>query len=106
MNDFRLIKAILDKRYYPYVNGLEDIQYPYIKWYVYGLIDTQEILVVIMNENNNNVFYKVEQSPVIWPHMRNRVWGIDVDDDKLAKKMSLELWEENKEKLFVSPVIR
>ena len=63
-------------------------------WEVWGLIDSEEICVVLHDEESGIKLAKKCKSPVTYPHMCDRVFGIDVSDLQLSKDMSNEIFEE------------
>jgi hypothetical protein len=95
--DDRLNEKIEQQRYYPYIES-EDKEFPNVKWFVYGLIDTEELLIAVAN--TTKIFYEVVRSPVYFPKMIDRVWGIDIDDNQVAIEISDKLWKEHKEELI------
>lgn len=62
-----------------------------IQWTVFGAIDTNE--VIVRATVNGRHFYRAAPSPLVFPPMADRIFGIDVMDDRLAQHLSGELWQ-------------
>lgn len=71
----------------------DDREYPGIQWTVYGLPETNEVVVRVAAAGR--AFYKTAPSRLTYPAMIDRRFGIDVMDSQLAGELSNELWEEH-----------
>ncbi len=91
-----LIKA---KKAIVYGENFPDNQYSEVLWSQYGLIETNEIAVMV--KCGAKVFAARARSPLEMPPMADRVWGMDVLDRALSFRLADELW-----KRFSSELIR
>ena len=71
-----------------------DKELQHVMWEVWGLMESEEICVVLRDEESDIVMAKKCKSPVVYPHMCDRHFGIDVSDMQLSKDMSNEIFEE------------
>ena len=69
-----------------------DKERPDILWEVFGDELTEEIVVVATFDEQ--CFEKRTRSPISHPPMCDRIFGIDMWDDQLAKDMSNEIYDE------------
>ncbi len=74
----------------PYMENIEDKDEPRLCWSVFGYPEKNEILVALTGDSVTLIGAKT--SSVAFPPMKDRVFGIDVADDALAERMSLELY--------------
>lgn len=80
-------------RYYPFISNSPDKVRPELHWFVFGLLDTNEIMVVVAE--GDNILGKLRKpSPLVMPIMEDRKWGIAIEDNALAEQMSNELAQE------------
>lgn len=70
-----------------------DNEYPGICWTVFGSIDTNEVIVRASVADRS--FYHSSPSPLVFPTMADRRFGIDVADQQLASHLSTELWQQH-----------
>lgn len=77
-----------------------DKDYPEIKWSIYGVPKTNEIVVKV--EANDLAFYIAGESNLYSPHMSNRIFGLDVADQELADDLSNQLWDSKKTDLLAT----
>lgn len=75
-----------------------DKEYGDIQWTVFGAIDTNE--VIVRATVNDRHFYHAAPSPLAFPPMADRIFGIDVVDDRLAQHLSGELWRSEGESML------
>jgi hypothetical protein len=68
-----------------------DHAYPEIKWQIFGLIDTNEVAVTARCGDIRVGI--AQESWLSYPLMADRIFGIDVADDQLARKLAAELWK-------------
>lgn len=69
-----------------------------IQWTVCGAIETNE--VIVRATINGRHFYRAAPSPLVFPPMADRIFGIDVMDDRLAQHLSGELWQSEGETML------
>ena len=77
----------------PYHDNIEDKEYPDIKWFCYGEPTTNELH--IWAKYKDTVYKRIVKSPVNFPAMSNRIWGIDVMDEAKARKVSEQIFDED-----------
>lgn len=65
-------------------------QYSEIRWSQYGLTETNEIAVMVTC--GSKAFAAKAQSMLAIPAMADRVWGLDVLDEKQAFELADKLW--------------
>ncbi|WP_421793237.1 hypothetical protein [Hydrocarboniphaga effusa] len=81
-----------------YGSGFSDKEYPEIIWSMCGLTKTSEI--VVMAEVGDLKIGKAHRSGLSYPHMVDRIFGIDIDDQRLALWLSSQLWDSNANQLI------
>lgn len=86
----RLKAAVTAGRVISYGNDTPDKECPEVRWAWFGLIDTNEIVVVAQYRDLE--FAIAEPSPLIYPAMADRIFGIDVADGNLTMELSKRLW--------------
>lgn len=74
----------------PFDDGMPDNEVKEVMWRRYGLIETNEIVVTATFRDR--VFAIARESSLSWPGMIDRLFGIDVDDARLAGELADELW--------------
>ena len=79
-------------------SDIQDNEYHEILWAQYGLVDTNEIAVIVTC--GSKAFAARAQSRLIEPAMATRVWGMDTLDEKLAFELGDKLWESFSEELI------
>jgi len=90
----RVIVARSDMSAIDYGAGFADKEYPEIVWSICGLPETNEIVViaiVVIAEVGRLKLGKAHQTSLAWPAMVDRIFRIDVDDQKLALRLSAQL---------------
>ena len=89
--------ARADKSAIDYGSGFTDKEYPEIVWCMCGLPATNEIVVTaavgILELG------MAHRSSLLWPAMIDRIFGIDADDQRLAFRLSEQLWNAHSERL-------
>ena len=68
-----------------------DKKFEQIQWTVFGAIETNEVIVRATVKGQH--FYRAAPSPLLYPWMVDRRFGIDVADNALAEHLSNELWQ-------------
>jgi hypothetical protein len=81
-----------------YGSGFADKEYPEIIWSMYGLPGTNEIVVVAAVGEIK--LGHAHPSALAWPAMVDRIFGIDVDDQRLAFWLSEQLWNARSERMI------
>ena len=71
-------------------DGFADKDVPEVSWSTYGLIETNEVGVIV--QCGRLCFGALAHSSLVHPAMADRLFGIDVADEQLALKLSEELW--------------
>ena len=74
-----------------YHNALPDPEYPNVKCSIYGAPKTNELFVRLTNGTVE--FVGVAPSPVVFPVMADRIFGLDVLDHAVAFELADRLWE-------------
>ena len=69
-----------------------DRDHPEIEWRVYGHPPTRQIIV--RARVGEKQFFASRTSPLAYPLMEDRVFGIDVADSDVADTLSAELWDD------------
>jgi len=75
-------------------------RHPQVKLVIYGAIRTNELFVELSNSERS--FVDVVPSPLAWPLMADRVFGIDVSDAMVAFDRVDRLWKRHKAELIES----
>ena len=83
-----------------YGSSFADKQYPEIVWSMCGLPSTNEIAVIATVGDLR--FGMAHRSVLEWPAMIDRIFGIDVDDQRLALWLSEQLWASHSEQLIAA----
>jgi hypothetical protein len=82
----------------PYEENLKDREHPHITCSIFGVPKTNELFVRITNGTLS--FVEVTPSPVAFPVMADRVFGIDVADAHAAFALAEKLWERHRDALL------
>lgn len=99
----RVSAALIGGTAINYGSGFTDKEYPEIVWSIRGLPDTNEIAVII--EVGSLKPGMAHASGLLWPAMIDRIFGIDVDDQRLALWPSKEMWDVHSD-LLVAAALR
>jgi hypothetical protein len=81
-----------------YHNELPDPEYPFVRCSIFGAPKTNELFVRL--SNGSATFVAVAPSPVAFPVMADRIFGIDVADEAVAFGLADQLWEQNRAMLI------
>lgn len=81
-----------------YHNELPDPEFPTVKCSIYGAPKTNELFVRLTNGVVG--FVAVAQSPVVFPVMADRIFGLDVLDHAVAFELADLLWEAHRGELI------
>jgi len=98
----RVSAALLSEAAIDYGSGLTDKEYPEIVWSMYGLPSTNEVAVIAKVGSLELGLAHV--SSLVWPAMADRIFGIDIDDQRLALWLSKELWDAQSDRLAAEAV--
>lgn len=98
----RVSAALLSEAAIDYGSGFTDKEYPEIVWSMYGLPGTNEIAVIA--EVGSLKLGMAHVSSLVWPAMADRIFGIDIDDQRLALWLSKELWEAQSDRLAAEAI--
>jgi hypothetical protein len=69
---------------------LQDKEHAEVTWTQYGLMDSNEVVVVARYRGRS--FAIAGPSPLLYPVMADRVFGMDVADEQYAFELSDRLW--------------
>lgn len=72
-------------------SDIPDKEHSEIKWFQYGLIDTNEIAVIV--RCGSKAFGARAQSRIVMPAMAERIYGMDALDEALAAELGEKLWK-------------
>lgn len=81
-----------------YAAAMPDNDHPGITWSIFGLPASGEIAVLV--RAGTLVLGMVAPSTLLVPTMSERIFGIDISDERLAERLSDELWAEHSARLI------
>lgn len=81
-----------------YHDNLPDRDYPQVKCSIYGAPKTNELFVRISNGRVS--FVAVAASPVEFPVMADRIFGLDAADHAVAFGLADQLWQAHRDQLI------
>ena len=84
-----------------YHEDIPDREYAQVKCSIYGAPKTNELFVRLSNRGFSVV--AVAPSPLAYPVMADRVFGLDVADHAVAFGLADKLWELHRSELLRSP---
>lgn len=90
----RLAKLIKDQQVILFEHDAEDKEYPYIKLSIWGSIPTNELFIKL--SNGEVEFVESTDSPLFFPTMGDRRFGMDVSDAEVAYRLAETVWEKRK----------
>lgn len=94
----RLEKAFSQGHAIDFDNGLPDKEFPEMTWFVYGLHPSNELVVLV---SVGMVRLGIAgPSPLLYPWMVDRLFGIDLVDGIAAMELGKQLWEKHSEQLI------
>jgi hypothetical protein len=76
-----------------------DREYPYVVWSIWGAITTNELFVRVGNGQLS--FVESAKSGLIAPTMGDRIFGMDVSDEREADELVNRMWETHKSELIL-----
>jgi hypothetical protein len=94
----RLERLLRAKACIVYHENLPDREYSDVKCSIYGAPKTNELFVRI--SNGRIAFVAVTPSPLDFPVMADRLFGLDVLDHAVAFGLADQLWEQHREALI------
>lgn len=94
----RVQAALAGQSVIDYGSGYTDKEYPEIVWSMWGLPDTNEMAVIAAVGTLE--LGMAHRSILEWPAMVDRIFGIDVDDQRLAFWLSEQLWNAHSDRLI------
>jgi hypothetical protein len=89
--DVRLERLLRSKACIVYHEDLPDPEYPTVRCSIYGAPKTNELFVRLTNGQRS--FVAVTLSPLEFPVMADRVFGLDIADHAAAFGLADQLWE-------------
>lgn len=95
----RLADFIKCRQAIQFVADADDKEYPYIKLSVWGAIPTNELFIKL--SNGVVEFVGVTPSPLIFPGMGDRRFGMDVNDERAAYACAEAVWDKHKGQLIL-----
>jgi hypothetical protein len=78
---------------FPYRTKIPDKEIDGLFWSVTGNPDDETITVTATK--GSLVFSETAKSTIVCPKMRDRIWGIDHEDDMLALRLSAKIFREH-----------
>ena len=98
--DLERLNTLLAKKnaLIPYQENATDKEYPQISYWVYGAPKTGELFIKITNGKAS--FVKAIPSPVAYPQMSDRRFGIDEADLQASFEAADALWAKPKAELL------
>jgi hypothetical protein len=81
-----------------YHESIPDREYSEVKCSIYGLPKSNELFVRLFNRTVS--FVAVAPSPLAFPVMADRVFGLDVADHAVAFGLADKLWEQHRAELL------
>jgi hypothetical protein len=94
----RLERLLRAKACIVYHENLPDREYPEVKCSIYGAPKTNELFIRIAK--GPLAFVAVTPSPLEFPVMADRLFGLDVADHAVAFGLADQLWEQHREALL------
>jgi len=94
----RLDRLLRSNACIPYHEDLPDKEYPLVKCSIYGAPKTNELFVRLSNGTVS--FVAVAASPLFFPAMADRIFGMDVADHGVAFQLADRLWETHRAELL------
>jgi hypothetical protein len=94
----RLRRVIQSNGGIVYHHELPDPEYPFVKCSIYGSPKTNELFVRLTNGPVE--FVGVAPSPVTFPVMADRIFGLDALDHAVAFELADRLWEKHRAELI------
>jgi hypothetical protein len=83
-----------------YHENLPDPEYPEVKCSIYGVPKTNELFVRIWKGSVS--FVAAVPSPLEFPVMADRIFGMDVADHAVAFGLADQLWEQHRSELLAT----
>ena len=96
----RLTKLSAENQLIPFRVDVPDREYPYVIWSIWGAIPTNELFVRVSNGKVS--FVDSAKAGLIYPSMRDRIFGMDLADEQAADELANRMWETHKSDLVLS----
>lgn len=77
---------------------IADKEHPEIMWQCYGLVTSNEVAVIA--RCGELEIGACRESGLLYPHMADRIFGMDVADQDLALQLSEAIWSRDGERLL------
>lgn len=87
----RLAESVSSKHVICFYADHPDNEVPSVRWSVFG--DPKTNTVVVRANKGALAYYHSAPSWLLYPPMKDRVFGIDEADETLAQKLGAELWQ-------------
>lgn len=94
----RLAALLKEDACFPYIVDSPDKKYRYITLSVYGAPKTNELFIRL--SNGEVEFVEAIPSPLFYPFMIDRIFGMDAMDEDAAITHALARWEQHKGELI------
>lgn len=98
--EVRLEKLLRARACIVYHQDLPDPEYPHVRCSIFGAPKTNELFVQLTN--GKVAFVAVTQSPVSFPAMADRLFGMDPADHAVAFALADKLWDIHRSALATS----
>src|ERR1700722_3427018 len=95
----RLTKHSAANQFIPFRVYVSDREYSYVVWSIWGAIPTNELFVRV--SNGRHTFVESVKSGLVYPPMSDRIFGMDVSDERTADVLAIRMWENNKSDLIL-----
>ena len=95
----RLAKLIAENQVIVFEAGFPDEEFPYVICSMWGAMPSNEIFVRLTNGVVS--FVESVPSPLIFPTMADRVFGMDVVDSQVAVELADRMWAAHKRQLII-----
>lgn len=95
----RLTKLSAANQLIPFRVDVPDREYPYVVWSIWGAIPTNELFIRV--SNGRRTFVESVKSGLVYPPMSDRIFGMDVSDERTADELGMRMWENYKSDLIL-----
>jgi hypothetical protein len=90
----KLAQLLQSNSYIVYHDQIPDREHPHVKCSIFGALKTNELYVRV--ENSKRAYVAVAPSPLVFPVMADRIFGLDASDEKVAFGLADQLWDKHK----------
>jgi hypothetical protein len=98
----RIAAALVDDKAIDYGSGFKDREFPEITWAMYGIPETNEIVVTATV--GTLCLGIADQSNLLYPAMIDRIFGIDISDAVLVEQLTERLWTVQSSRLVAEAI--